>query len=356
MHTMSVTVIQPRLGRRLRVDAGAGSARSSPAGSCSASAMSNSRSYSRPRRPNSTSINTFRVTPERSARVSCVIPISRRRSRIFRPTIARQRSHCATRSGLFWLGRVGTLLSNRRAPANVCPTSSTLQGMVEALAAADPVDTATPLGLDVLDEMCIALLECLIAAEAVQFEAGLNLDELLTALCAIQQPARSAFRAASLLHQGAAMTESWSTTRSRPKAVFARHRAAVRQGASPSNPLEPTAVRFNQALNANNTVDDARSVAGTGPQCAGQAGTTTEECTTTAVYLGLGEFAAHCYAHLTAVEHRRFRQYQCDVALQQHAVTQTLNERAWRAADLVFAEWLQRRSRGTRWLDNDLHG
>jgi hypothetical protein len=173
--------------------------------------------------------------------------------------------------------------------------------MVDALAAPDPIDSATPLGLGILDEMCIALLECLIAAEAVQFEAGLNLDELLAALCAIQQPARSAFRAASLLHQGAALTESWSASRSRPKAIFARHRAAVRQGARPSRPLEPTASRFNEALDANNTVDDARCVAGTEPQCAGPAGRTTEDCTTAAVYLGSGEFAAHCYAHLTAL-------------------------------------------------------
>lgn len=43
------------------------------------------------------------------------------------PTTDRQRSHWATRSGLFWLGRVGTLSSNRRQRPTVCPTSSTFR-------------------------------------------------------------------------------------------------------------------------------------------------------------------------------------------------------------------------------------
>jgi hypothetical protein len=163
-------------------------------------------------------------------------------------------------------------------------------GMVDTLATPHPLDTATPLGLDILDELCTVLLECLMVAEAVQFEVSLNLDELLNALTAIQQPARSAYRAASLLHQGAALDESWSTTRSRPKAVFARHRAAVRGGARPSRSLEPTASRFNDALNANNTIDDARNIAGTGPQCIGPATTPTKDCANVAAYLGSGDF------------------------------------------------------------------
>jgi hypothetical protein len=226
--------------------------------------------------------------------------------------------------------------------------------MIDALAAPDRLDIATSLGLDILDELCMALLECLIVAEAVQFEVSLNLDELLNALSAIQQPARSAFRAASVLYQGAALDQSWSTARSRPKAVFARHRAAVRGGARPIRSLEPTASRFSDALNGNTTIDDARNIAGTGPQCVGSATTTTEDCAKVAAYLGSGDFARHCYAHMTSVERTRFREHRNVIALQQHAVTQQLHERASRAADLVIAEWLGRRSSGTRWLDKDL--
>ncbi len=61
-----------------------------------------------------------------------------------------------------------------------------------------------------------------------------------------------------------------------------------------------------------------------------------------------GDFARHCYAHMASVERTRFREHRNVVALQQHAVTQELHERAWRAADLVIAEWLGRRSSGTR--------
>lgn len=43
------------------------------------------------------------------------MPRCTRSSRMLRPTIARQCCHWATRSGLFWLGRVGTLSGKRRA-------------------------------------------------------------------------------------------------------------------------------------------------------------------------------------------------------------------------------------------------
>ena len=66
------------------------------------------------------------MTPDRSASASCVIRLSVRNLRIFDPTSFLHSAHWATRSGLFWLGRVGTFPTNRRPQESVCPTSSTL--------------------------------------------------------------------------------------------------------------------------------------------------------------------------------------------------------------------------------------
>ena len=77
--------------------------------------MSNSRSYSSPRRPCSTSARMLRVTPDLTASASWVMSFAKRIVRTLAPTMTRHRSHCATLSGLFWLGRVGTYVAKGRA-------------------------------------------------------------------------------------------------------------------------------------------------------------------------------------------------------------------------------------------------
>lgn len=80
----------------------------SAAGAPRASAISNSRSYNKPRRPNSSAIRTVHSNPLRSANCSWVNPCSMRNCRMLSPTERRRRAHCSTRHGSFWLGRVGT--------------------------------------------------------------------------------------------------------------------------------------------------------------------------------------------------------------------------------------------------------
>lgn len=96
-----------------------------PGSTSRASAMSTRRSYKIPRFPCSTSIRTFLVTPDRKASVSCVMPLASRRVRMLLPTTALACCHFATRSGLFWLGRVGTPPVITLTCGSVCPTSST---------------------------------------------------------------------------------------------------------------------------------------------------------------------------------------------------------------------------------------
>ena len=64
-------------------------------------------------------MRTLREIPERSASASWVSPRSVRNATILAPTLRRARSQDATRSGLFWLGRVGT-------PQEMCTTTKCL--------------------------------------------------------------------------------------------------------------------------------------------------------------------------------------------------------------------------------------
>jgi hypothetical protein len=226
--------------------------------------------------------------------------------------------------------------------------------MVGAVPEWDLVDAVTPLGLDILDELCVALTECLLAAQGAQDQIGLNLEELLEALSAVQRPAWSAYRAASLLHQGAALDRSWSPHLSRPKAIFARHQAAVRQGARPIAPRDPSPARLHDTIGADACLDRTQDISDVRPRCAAHVAKTADRCKNSAIYLGSAVFAQHCYAHLTATERRLFRRHQSDVARQQHALAEQMNERLSRATDLVFAEWLERRASSSRWVDDDV--
>ena len=223
--------------------------------------------------------------------------------------------------------------------------------MVDAHVAGCPADAATLQGLEILDELCVTLLECFPVAQAAADEVDLNLDELLAGLGALQHPARAAYRAASLVHQGATLDESWSTTRSRPKAIFARHHSAVRAGARPVAAAEPSVSRFEDALHAGDTVDCSQNLTGPRPGCVSLTATTADRCKNSAIYLGSGTFAQHCYTHLTPLERQQFNQHRHDIALQERTVAHVRFERTWQATDLVITEWHRRRC-GRRWPED----
>lgn len=224
--------------------------------------------------------------------------------------------------------------------------------MVGAPSECQLVDVMTPLGMNILDELCVALLECLLAVQGAQEHVGLNLDELRAALTAAQRPAWSAYRAASLLHQGAALEPSWSAAPSRPKAIFARHQSAVGKGARSLAPFDPSPSRFHASLQGDAGVDRVQDIVGARPTCAAQVSKANSRCKNAAIYLGSATFARHCYAHLTEAERRHLQRYQREMARDQHELSKQTNEKIWRATDLVLAEWLGRRSAPCRWLDD----
>lgn len=312
--------------------------------------MSNNLSYSSPRRPCSTSINTLRVTPDRSASCSCVSPWLVRSSRIRAPTAIRTCSHRATRSGSFWLGRVGTHPNYGAPVPNVCPTSSTLRNVSSVYSSTAYDETASVVGVALLDELRISVLECLLVVEALPEEVTLKFDELTAELHAVYRSAQLAHSAASLLQQGAELDERWGNNLSRPKAVFARHNSAVRQGAAVVAPLGSMAAAMERRLWALPALDRTQDVTGPRPVCNALTRTTGEECKTTAIYLGAGVFGAHCYRHATAGERDQYRAHHEAVDARQGQSRELLQELQRSMGEEISAEWLQRREEPQRWF------
>ncbi|MFE2755655.1 hypothetical protein ACFXGA_27010 [Actinosynnema sp. NPDC059335] len=94
-----------------------------------------------------------------------------------------------------------------------------------------PIDQTTEMGIEFLGQITRHLIEAQSVVEFLSTLVGLKLDELAEDLSRASGTAREAFDAANLLKAGAQLEESWSTGPSRPKAIFARHNAAVAAGA-----------------------------------------------------------------------------------------------------------------------------
>ncbi|MDO3333870.1 hypothetical protein [Mycobacteroides abscessus] len=212
-------------------------------------------------------------------------------------------------------------------------------------------EMASPLALTLLDELRVCLLECQLVLEVLVDEADLNLDELATELYSLQQPARQAYGAASLLGQGAELDEAWSAGSSRPKAIFARHAAAVRAGALRVPPTERMIDTVERQLRRSPRGDAYRQANGPRPRCTAITAKTNEPCSNAAIYLGSGTFAAHCYPHSTRAEREQYRKHQEALSLAVEDAWAQRKQLMRLAGSAVAAEWLQRRDVGRAWLN-----
>lgn len=168
-------------------------------------------------------------------------------------------------------------------------------------------ESVSSFALEVLDELRMRMLECLLVLQALPEEADLNFDEIENDIHTVQRGARNAFEAASLVHQGAALGERWGANLSRPKAIFARHNSAVRQGARHIRPMPALSDRIERHLWQLPAVDSTQNVVGHRPKCSGLVRATGEACASSAIYLGSGMFGAHCYSHASPAERDRYR-------------------------------------------------
>jgi hypothetical protein len=95
------------------------------------------------------------------------------------------------------------------------------------------VDSASPVGFFLLGQMRLNLEEIQRVMSVVMSEVYVDFDEVMAALSTLQQKMNEATQAASLLMNDADLdeNENWGSFPSRPGAIFARHNAAIKNGA-----------------------------------------------------------------------------------------------------------------------------
>nr|WP_319449837.1 MULTISPECIES: hypothetical protein [unclassified Mycobacterium] len=195
------------------------------------------------------------------------------------------------------------------------------------------------------------MMECRLVLKALPDEADMNFDELERDLHTAQQAARLAYEAASVVHQGARLDPRWGSDWSRPKAIFARHGAAVRDGAPRVDPKPASGdllERWLWRLPATDSVDGAPEVR---PTCTGTVRATKRPCTAAAIYLGSGVFGAHCYSHATPMERDQYRAHHDSVSAQQSTSYTDLLERQRGVGERLSEQWLQHRDNRSKWVD-----
>lgn len=204
-------------------------------------------------------------------------------------------------------------------------------------------ESASAKALVLLDELGISLLESVLVLESLRAEVDLNFDELTRGIQRLQLLAEEAFGAATLLHQGAELAEAWGAPPSRPRAIFARHAAAVRAGAVAFSRRDSTSAVSERKIRQLPNVDRAAGAASSRPTCQAIIRKTGQPCESAAIYLGSGSFAQHCYSHSSRAEREGYHRYQ-EIAKaelegarrQQQATIQTFRAK-------VAAGWMRRR-------------
>lgn len=101
----------------------------------------------------------------------------------------------------------------------------------------DRKEAASALAVEVLDELRVSVLECLLALDAIGQETTIDFEPLSESLVASGRVARQAFIAASLLNQDAEFAPVRRESNCMaPSSIINRHLAAVAEGAPVTPP------------------------------------------------------------------------------------------------------------------------
>ncbi|WP_237156419.1 hypothetical protein [Mycobacteroides franklinii] len=195
------------------------------------------------------------------------------------------------------------------------------------------------------------MLECLLVLQTLPDEADLNFADLTNDILAAHRGAQQAHQAASLMSQDAELDARWGHSLSRPKAIFARHHAAVRQGARQLKPLPGLCDRLERHLYHLPALDRTQDVKGERPKCDSVVRATGEDCSNTAIYLGSGTFAAHCYSHATPGERDQYRAHHEAVTARQSRTHEDLRELQRSVGKKLAAHWISTRDRRADWVN-----
>lgn len=216
----------------------------------------------------------------------------------------------------------------------------------------DPDETVSSLALDVIDELRMKMLECLLVLQTLPDEADLNFTDLANDVLAAHRGTLEAYQAASIVHQGAELDERWGNGLSRPKAIFARHNAAVRRGAAHITPLPALSDRLERHLYRLPRADRTQTIAGQRPKCAALVKTTGEDCTNSAIYLGSGMFGAHCYSHATPDEREQYRAHHEQNDARQARSHNDLRNLQRAVGEKIVAHWISTREQRAQWVES----
>lgn len=215
----------------------------------------------------------------------------------------------------------------------------------------DPAETVSSLALEVIDKLRLKMLECLLVLQTLSDEADLNLTELANDILAAHRGTQEAYQAASIVYQGGELDERWGNGLSRPKAIFARHNAAVRQGATKVTPLPALCDRLERHLYQLPRPDRTQTAASARPKCAGLVKSTGEDCTNSAIYLGSGIFGAHCYSHATPTEREQYRVHHEENDARQARSHADLRNIQRAVGEEIAAQWISSRPERIEWVD-----
>ncbi|MUL67065.1 hypothetical protein BOO86_21510 [Mycobacterium sp. CBMA 234] len=214
-----------------------------------------------------------------------------------------------------------------------------------------PSEYVSCTALELLDELRIKMMECRLVLQALPDEADLNFDELDQDLLAAQDAARLAYGAASLVHERAQLATRWGAGWSRPRAIFARHSAEVRNGANRVAPKPALSDRLERSLWQLPLRDRVQDVVGDRPRCAANVRATGLRCTGSVIYLGSGIVGAQCYSHASPHERDRYRARNDSLAAAQSDAYDRLTGRQRGAGERVSVRWLQHREGQRQWVN-----
>lgn len=223
--------------------------------------------------------------------------------------------------------------------------------MFETDPALDIAESVSSLALDIIDELRMKLLECLLVLQTLPDEAELNFADLANDILTAHRGTQQAHQAASLVNQGAELDLRWGNSLSRPKAIFARHNAAVRRGARKVRPLPALCDRLERYLYQLPALDRTQDVAGERPKCSAVVRSTGEDCASSAIYLGSGIFGAHCYSHATPAEREQYRAHHEAVNTRQAQSHEDLLDLQRATGESIVAHWISTRDQRVEWVD-----
>ena len=216
-------------------------------------------------------------------------------------------------------------------------------------------DSASALGLTLLGQLVRHLSEARYVLRFLAGEVHLSLDELSSALDLATGEAAQAFEAASLLLSGAALDASWSRRASRPAAVFARHNAAVRGGATLVEPATVPMLIHSERSPVSDDDLPPKPAGATRPLCGYPTKTTGKPCQNLVVVLEDGVLASGCAVagHLPDAERPSYERQKAQTAAWYEAVGDYQRSNVDRMMTETAALWLRRQARefAIRWDD-----